>query len=190
MALPTRRVSILATAAALLLPTASVACSVTGIDAPESLVARADVIVRARADSYRDNNQGEPRFQDLQGRVYFRVIATLKGSTGEFVNVPGVFGPPRDDFNDRPVPYNFVRPAGRGGNCFAVTYRQGAEYVLLLRRNTSADKSGDLSPYWEALAPTNEQVTGADDPWVQWIADQIKRRSVIDRPYPSPASRH
>jgi hypothetical protein len=40
----------------------------------------------------------------------------------------------RDDRNDRPVPYDFIRPGGRGGNCFALAYRPGAEYLLLLRR--------------------------------------------------------
>jgi hypothetical protein len=69
-----------------------------------------------------------------------------------------------DDFNDHPAPYQFVRPGGRGGSCYANTYRQKAQFVLFLK-----EVDGEVSPYWYALGPVNEQLTGEDDPWVWWL---------------------
>jgi hypothetical protein len=46
------------------------------------------------------------------------------------------------------------------GNCYALTYRSGAQYLLLIKAGT---------PYWAPLAPTNEQVQGEDDAWVSWV---------------------
>jgi hypothetical protein len=72
-----------------------------------------------------------------------------------------------DDFNDRPVPYDWVRSSGTSGSCFAFDYREGAEYLLFLR-----SIGGVLTPYWAPLAPTNEQVTGPEDPWVIWTRNR------------------
>jgi hypothetical protein len=41
-----------------------------------------------------------------------------------------------DDFNDLQVPYKFVRPDGRSGSCFATSYREGAQYLLMLKKET------------------------------------------------------
>jgi hypothetical protein len=71
-----------------------------------------------------------------------------------------------DDFNPAPVPYPAVRPAGQRGSCFAEEYRRGGEFLLLLKRT-----AGHLTPYWAALAPTNEQIRGADDRWVRWVRE-------------------
>ena len=72
----------------------------------------------------------------------------------------------RDDYNGSPVPYTSVRPDGLRGACFAYAYRAGAQYLLLLRPDP---ERGGLTPYWEPLAPVNEQVRGARDPWVRWV---------------------
>jgi hypothetical protein len=85
----------------------------------------------------------------------------------------------RDDRNDHPVPYNFIRPGGRGGNCFALAYRAGAEYLLLLRRgeHPSYAQPNDLTPYWAPLSPTNEQLFGgASDAWFVWVSQEVRKR--------------
>ncbi|HXG55876.1 MAG TPA: hypothetical protein VNJ03_10900 [Vicinamibacterales bacterium] len=98
----------------------------------------------------------------------FDVIDALKGQ-----GVPKTFTIPGrlvegDDFNDRPSPYTFVRRGGRSGNCFAYGYREGADYLLFLQ------PSGDvMTPYWAPLAPINEQVRPAPDPWVGWVRQQL-----------------
>jgi hypothetical protein len=77
----------------------------------------------------------------------------------------------RDDFNTLPIPYRMVRRAGQRGDCFATEYRLGAEYLLLLKRLRST-----LTAQWKGLAPLNEQVRGADDPWVRWVHDRASSR--------------
>ena len=67
------------------------------------------------------------------------------------------------------VPYGHVRPSG-GAGCFAYQYRLGAEYLFLLNR---VERIDGLTPYWIALGPTNEQINGADDPWVRWVREQL-----------------
>ena len=32
---------------------------------------------------------------------------------------------------------------------------------------------GTMTPYWQSLAPTNEQVRGPDDPWVAWVRKEL-----------------
>ena len=74
-----------------------------------------------------------------------------------------------DDFNDRSVPYDFVRPGGRHGNCTAYEYKRGAEFLLFLKKS-----EGKLSPYWDALSPTNEQLHSKTDPWISWVKERLK----------------
>jgi hypothetical protein len=74
-----------------------------------------------------------------------------------------------DDFNDQPVPYTFVRPDGRRGSCYASQYRLGAQYLLLLAK----DPGGQWGIMSEPLAPVNEQIRGADDPWVKWVRSAL-----------------
>jgi hypothetical protein len=31
-----------------------------------------------------------------------------------------------------------------------------------------------FTPYWEALAPTNEQVQGPDDRWSKWVRQRVQ----------------
>jgi hypothetical protein len=103
-----------------------------------------------------------------KGLVEFEVVAVLKGpKPTESVKVPGTLVE-RDDFNDVTVPYTFVRPGGRGGNCFAFGYRLGAEYLIFFRPGKA-----HLTPYWAPLAAINEQVRGSEDPWVVWVRRQL-----------------
>ncbi len=74
-----------------------------------------------------------------------------------------------DDFNEMPVPYMFVRPGGRSGSCFANTYKEGAQFLLFLRKTRDV-YTADISP----LGPTNEQLHSNDDPWLVWVTDHLK----------------
>jgi hypothetical protein len=135
---------------------------------PAELVRRADVIVRARAI----DTVTEPAMSPLDHpvtTVRFLVLEQVKGDERLFnLSVRGsLIADP--DFNDGPVPYGLVRSHGRGGSCFAKTYQRGGEYLMILERT-----QGELTPYWLALSPTNEQIRGADDPWAVWV-----RRHVI-----------
>ena len=71
--------------------------------------------------------------------------------------------------NNLPVPYVMVRPSGRAGACFARSYQRDGEYLLFLKK-----VNGKLTPLLGlALGATNEQITGADDPWVAWVRQQL-----------------
>ena len=162
---------------------------------PAQLVERAGLILHVRAKGY--CQAAEPKCSELpnsiltgaaavgapgpaswssvglgaKGLVEFEVVAILKGpKLTDSVNVPGTLVE-RDDFNDVSVPYTFVRPGGRGGNCFAFGYRQGGEYLVFFRPGKTT-----LTPYWAPLAAINEQVRGGEDPWVIWVRRQLSGR--------------
>jgi hypothetical protein len=159
---------------------------------PTQLVERAELILHVRATAYCQG--ADPKCAELpnsiltaagsvgapgpaswssvglgaKGLVEFEVVAVLKGpKLTESVKVPGTLVE-RDDFNDVSVPYTFVRPGGRGGNCFAFGYRQGGEYLIFFRPGKAT-----LTPYWAPLAAINEQVRGGEDPWVVWVRRQL-----------------
>jgi hypothetical protein len=152
-----------------------IACSGTGIATPTELLQRADVIIRARAERLSDQPGQGGTLAGSRTQVLFTVLEVLKGppmaSTIEFNG--GLVG--RDDPNDHAVPYTFVRPGGRSGNCFALEYRQGGEYLLLLAReaHVAYAQGNRLTPYWAPLAATNEQVFGPGDPWLAWVKKQL-----------------
>lgn len=112
------------------------------------------------------------------GLIDFEVLRVLKGPTlPAIIRIPGKLTG-RDDFNDRPVPYTFVRRGGRSGNCFAYEYRTNAEYVLFLRPGSDV-----MTPYWAPLAPINEQVRSDSDPWIDWINRRIMGKELpLGRP--------
>jgi hypothetical protein len=149
-------------------------CTRTSPVVPEEIVRDADAIVRAAAVDYatppsnpREWTTGEPG-----SRVRFRTIEVLKGqSTGEIV-LPGYIND-EDDYNEVPVPYAFVRPGGRAGSCFANTYRQHAEFLLMLKKQDS----GNYTVNWYALGPVNEQLRSEHDPWLLWVREQLKREA-------------
>lgn len=156
-----------------------------------SLIPDAQLVVRARALRYGEGQHylvppdatglGEAR------AIEFEVLEVLRPDVGR--------EPPRrlyigghltdsDDFNPGPVPYVHVRREGQRGSCSASAYRTGGEFLLLLRRT----KSGYYTPYWAILAPVNEQVRGADDPWVHWISHQLSAAPVPGISKRSPAT--
>jgi hypothetical protein len=135
------------------------------------LVDSATVIVRARPIAFvaaAPPDPARPSPHYASQLVTFEVLERLRGPDsltslvveGELVS--------QDDFNPGTVPYAEIRSAGQRGNCFALEYRYGAEYLLLLRI-----EDGRLTPYWWPLAPLNEQVRGPGDPWIVWVRNRI-----------------
>jgi hypothetical protein len=146
------------------------AVAVPGEVAPESAEGR--VVARSAASGADDGagrcNAPTRRGTFRQAVVRFTPIEWLRGSVAaDSLAFPGQFVD-RDDFNSRSVPYQIVRRSGQRGLCFAMEYRQGAEYLLLLRRASTG-----LSIRWMPLAPLNEQVRGHDDPWVNWVRERV-----------------
>jgi hypothetical protein len=133
---------------------------------PRYLVSEADVIVRARVWRLTDAPATlSPPWVETSIRL--GVVEVLKGEVQFTVDVSGTFAN-HPDMNNLPVPYGMVRPSGRGGGCFARSYQRDGEYLLFLKKEL-----GKLTPYWAALGATNEQITGADDPWVAWVRQQL-----------------
>ena len=150
-------------------------CTVIDRPSVERLVGDAEVIAWVRAEGLSATPGGTGSLlTETTKKVSFSILEVLKGrlaaSTIEFNGLLS----DRDDRNERPVPYDFIRPGGRGGNCFALHYRIGAEYLLLLQR-TPPDN--ELTPYWAALSPTNEQlIDRARDAWLVWVRRQLRGR--------------
>ncbi|HEY4305490.1 MAG TPA: hypothetical protein VGM82_13520 [Gemmatimonadaceae bacterium] len=130
-----------------------------------NVIAEASWIVRAKAVA-RDS---AARFGGVvAGGVTFDVLEVLKAPNDASLKSFTVLGhlANRDDFNRQPVPYRTVRPSGQSGGCFAYEYRLGAQYLVFL---TGSPNGGRLEPYWAPLLPTNEQISGDDDPWLRWV---------------------
>jgi len=155
-------------------------CSVVGpLPSAERLVSDAEVIARVRAEGL-SATPGRPGIMaESATQVRFAILELLKGRlSSSTIEFNGSLTD-RDDRNDRAVPYDFIRPGGRGGNCFALAYRAGAEYLLLLRRaeHPSYAQPNDLTPYWAPLSPTNEQlIDGASDAWFVWVSQALRKR--------------
>jgi hypothetical protein len=101
------------------------------------------------------------------GWLDFKVVEVLKGRDVPAVLYIRGFLTESDDFNSGPVPYRFMRSGAYSGACHAYGHRRRGEFLLLLRK-----ERGRLTPYY-ASAPTNEQVRGADDPWVAWVRARL-----------------
>jgi hypothetical protein len=127
------------------------------------VVKNADVIVRATAlEAVEDKRTG------FKG-VKFKVQEVLKGE--KIPSTITFFGQltDKDNYNERPVPYNGVRLA-ESGSCYAQEYKQGAEFLLFLK----TDKGRITDPYWKPLAPTNEQLRSENDGWLKWVKNNLK----------------
>ena len=155
-------------------------CSVVGpLPSADSLIRNAEVIARVRAEGLSSEPGHAGTMAGSSTQVRFAILELLKGRLpSPTIEFNGSLMD-RDDRNDHPVPYNFIRPGGRGGNCFALAYRAGAEYLLLLRRgeHPSYAQPNDLTPYWAPLSPTNEQLFGgASDAWFVWVSQDVRKR--------------
>ena len=136
------------------------------------MVNQADVIVRATAERYdvapknpKVVTTGEP-----DSTIRFHVLEVIRGDARTDLTLPGYLSD-KDDFNDRPSPYDFVRPGGRAGSCFANTYRSRAQFLLLLKKQ----KSGELTVDWYGLGPVNEQLHSTNDPWLLWVRAEAQK---------------
>jgi hypothetical protein len=156
--------------AAFMFPSTVLACRAPP-PSPTAMVSRAEIIVRATADEYVKAPVGDLRHlnEPSDSEIEFSIKEILKGETVPSTIILNGYLTARDDFNDRPVPYDFVRPGGRGGSCSAYEYTQGAEFLLFLKK-----VDGRLTIRWYALAPTNEQLHSVDDPWIGWVKAQLK----------------
>lgn len=147
------------------------ACSRAGPVVPEDIVAGADLIVRAKAVDYSQPPGDSLTTGRPESVVHFRIEEVVKGRhVPADLDLPGYLGG-ADDFNELPVPYHFVRRNGRRGSCSANTYRQGSDYLLVLKL-----AGNEYTTDWYALGPTNEQLHSADDPWLQWVRGQAGPR--------------
>lgn len=152
----------------------SEACQRSGPVVVSQTCKMAEYIVRATAVEYSQSPQN-PTIQTTgipDSKVIFNVEEVLKGdSLTSSIDLNGYLTD-KDDFNDQPVPYNFVRPGGRRGSCFANTYKKGAQFLLFLERSdrirwprSTATFTVDI----DALAPVNEQLHSSYDPWLYYV---------------------
>ncbi|HLY16196.1 MAG TPA: hypothetical protein VKR61_03185 [Bryobacteraceae bacterium] len=148
------------------------ACSIVGSISNLKLVDDAEMIIRAKAVEYA-SPPSNPRMWTTgvpDSRIRFNVIERIRGAEISELILPGYLVD-RDDFNDQEPPYTFVRPGGRGGSCFANSYRTGGQFLLFLKKGGN----GELTVNWYALAPVNEQLHSDDDPWILWVRERAKR---------------
>jgi hypothetical protein len=146
-------------------------CSrVTPVSSVE-MVQQADAIMRVTAVEYarppRDPSMHTAGLPD--STVRFKVLEVIRGRSTSKLVLPGYLVD-RDDFNDQPPPYDFVRSNGRSGSCFANSYRRGGQFLLILKREQFTGYTAN----WYALGPTNEQLHSANDPWLAWVREQVK----------------
>ena len=146
----------------------------------------ADLIVRAKAVSYArpipieveayGETDAEIKFKLWttgvpETQVEFKVDEVLRGEkVPETILLNGYLSK-ADDYNDKKPPYSFVRKNGRSGSCFANTYKQGASFLLFLKRTDSG-----YTPNISALGPVNEQLRGEDDEWLLWTRREVEAR--------------
>ncbi len=148
------------------------ACSRIGEISPQNLAKSATLIVRATAIKYdRPHTEEYWTTGEPESTVEFHVEEVLKGQDVPDKIILSGYLSEKDDFNDVPVPYNFVRPGGRSGSCFANTYKRGAQFLLFLGKKREGE---GYTPNIDALAPVNEQLHSADDPWVIWVRNYLK----------------
>ena len=145
----------------------SIACSPVRVDTPQQLVDKADAIYRVRASSAAPSLPPDPNraWHWPETQIRFQVLGVVKGPAVSSVVLPGAFTN-KPDSNDHPPPYKMLRLGGRGGSCFASSFRKGHEYLVFLKGN---------SPYWSPLAPTTEEINGAEDTWLRWVVRRVKR---------------
>ena len=141
----------------LLLGSDAIACKVSHIATAREITRDASAILLVKVP--------DKKFEEVSP-IKMKVLAVLKGHfSNKTVVVPGqtarYHGP-----NDRTIPYDFVRPGGRFGNCFAEDYKPGGQFLLFLR-------NGEVQ--WSSLAATNEEVSGLKDPWVVWVKQNLKK---------------
>jgi len=112
--------------------------------------------------------------------IRFSVEEVVKGQYEKPTLILPGFLTDRDDWNRQNPPYMSARPTA-DASCFAHGYRKGGQFLLMLKKwdgSLSEVIAGrPLDGYtisWAALGPLNEQLGSSDDPWVQWVREQVK----------------
>jgi hypothetical protein len=146
-----------------------IGCSRFGPVDPVEMAVKADLIIRATATGYALPPSDPSSFTTgtPDAVVRFKVEERIKGPDVPSLELFGYLKN-ENDYNDQAVPYDFVRPGGRSGSCFANTYRRGSEYLLVLKWSGEA-----YTADWYALGPTNEQLHDSTDPWLIWIRKTV-----------------
>lgn len=135
-----------------------------------AMVREAQVIIRATPEFY-VRAATDPLSYDPDSKIQFKVLEVIRGEiTENHVVLTGALVD-TDDFNDEDSPYKFVRPNGRGGSCFASSYRSNGQFLLMLQKNPD----GELTAKWYPLAPVNEQLHSGDDPWLLWVRKEAQK---------------
>ena len=140
---------------------------------PQKLILEADYIVRGTASKY----VVEPKDNGIRSlntpsdaEIEFTVEEVVKGKKVPATLILNGYLTNKSDFNDGPVPYDFVRKNGRGGSCFAYEYRQDAQFLLFLMK-----QEGKYALHPQALGPVNEELRSGDDEWLRWVRDYLKQ---------------
>jgi hypothetical protein len=134
----------------------------------------ADFIIRATALDYaqKPDDRNSRTTGVPESKVAFRIEELLKGENLKSKIVLNGYLSQVDDFNKQAVPYSQVRPSGQHGSCYANTYKQGAQFLLFVKRSQEVKGVHASTPFTvniDPLAPVNEQLHSSDDPWVYYI---------------------
>src|SRR5215831_19618138 len=116
--------------AGVLFTTDAYACKVSVRISNVEMVRNADVIALVTAEDYDIPPNKPPSWSGMvpTSKIRFKVVELIRGKlTTPYLIVPGILVD-KDDFNDHPSPYTLVRPEGRQGNCFAISYRTGGRF--------------------------------------------------------------
>jgi len=151
--------------------TSAYPCSIFRPVSNREMVNGDDAVVRATAVEY-SVPPGNPKAWTSgvpDSKIHFHVDENIGGSALADFGLPGYLVD-KDDFNDQPSPYEFVRPGGRSGSCFANSYRSNAQFLLFLKKT----KDGGFTVNWYPLGPVNEQLHSDDDPWLLWVRERVK----------------
>jgi hypothetical protein len=166
-------ISVLLCSFSLLMANAA-ACSRIGPFTFNELFDNADLIVRATAVKYA-KAPADPNIRTTgqpDSLIEFKVEEVLRGRDApQTISLNGYLSD-KDDYNETPIPYTFVRPTGRSGSCFTNTYKQDAQFLLFLKK-----VDGKYTSNISALGPTNEQLHPQNDAWLQWVRDYLKKEA-------------
>lgn len=149
-------------------PTTTAACTrATEKPTPQALISAADAIVLTHVDE-----GAKATLPGDHAIVSHKCAFVLKGSPctkGSILEISGYIWDKDELVPGREIPIRSARPSA-DGQCVTMGYTANGWYLLMLKR-----RKGRLTPYWEALSPTNEQVSGINDPWVVWVTQEVKR---------------
>jgi hypothetical protein len=140
------------------------------------MVEQSDAIVRVRAVEYVIAPQNPNVFTtgEPDSMIRFKVLEVIRGAISRELILPGYLVD-KDDFNQLgAAERHVVRSNGLMGSCFANSYRSGGQFLLILKKEKNAGFTVD----WDILGPTNEQLSSADDPWLLWVREQVKKQTV------------